>query len=107
MARGNERVKQREKAAKRNAKNAKGGKSGGGGQNKIAQDAANAKKLADKIAKKKALKEAGEYKEKRSGGTKAPAKGKNDKLLVNPHTGKKDAAWTAKQGGAMKRGGKK
>ena len=85
MARGNERDKSREKAAKRTAKNAKAGKSGGGGQNKIQQDAANAQKLQDKIAKKKALKDAGQLKEK-SRGSKAPAKkGGGDNTLVNPH----------------------
>jgi hypothetical protein len=104
MARGNERVQKREKAAKRNAKNAKGSSSGGGGQNKIAQDASNAKKLADKIAKKKALKESGQYKDKTDRGSKF--KGKkvdSNSLLVNPHTGKKDAAWTAKQRGGKKK----
>jgi hypothetical protein len=98
MARGNEREKKREAAAKRNKKNAKGTKSGGGGQNKLKRDADNAQKLADKIAKKKAMKDKGLVTEK-SRGSKAPPKKGGDGILVNPHTGKKDAAWTAKMQG--------
>jgi hypothetical protein len=102
MARGNEREKKREAAAKRNAKNAKGSKSGGGGQNKMKEDASNAQKLADKIAKKKAAKEAGTLKTK-DRGSKAPQKKGGGNVMVNPHTGKKDAAWSAKQSKKGKR----
>ena len=69
----------------------------GGGQNKVKQDAQNAQRLADKIAKKAQLKSEGKLKEKNKG-SKAPQKGSGGAVMVNPHTGKKDAAWTAKHG---------
>ena len=97
MARGNERDKARAKNAKKAAANGKSAGSSGGGQNKVKQDALNAQRLADKIAKKAKLKSEGKLKEKNKG-SKAPQKGSGGAVMVNPHTGKKDAAWTAKHG---------
>ena len=104
MTRGNQREKDRARAQKRAAKNAKGGRSGGG-QKTAAANMNDAAKLAEKIARKKALKEAGKLKQK-GGGTKKPQKS-NVKALVNPHTGKKDAKWTEKHLGGKKNSKKK
>ena len=50
-----------------------------------------------KIAKKKAMKEAGEYNVKTAGGDKGRAPKKEKvKNIVNPHTGKRDPNYTQK-----------
>ena len=58
----------------------------------------DAEALAAKIAAKKAAKEAGEFQEKKGGGDKGRAAPKAPKVenMVNPHTGKRDAAYTQK-----------
>mmetsp|Transcript_12958 Transcript_12958/g.41415 ORF Transcript_12958/g.41415 Transcript_12958/m.41415 type:complete len:97 (+) Transcript_12958:122-412(+) len=91
MARGNKREKDRERAAARAAKGPKEGHSAPkvGGKN---DDAAA---LAAKIAAKQKLKDEGKLKDKSNKGEKYVAK-KKVESVVNPHTGKKDPAYSAK-----------
>eukprot|EP00924_Labyrinthula_sp_SR-Ha-C_P012557 maker-scaffold_10-snap-gene-10.43-mRNA-1 protein AED:0.00 eAED:0.00 QI:126/1/1/1/0/0/2/870/99 len=92
MSRGNQRDKDRERALQRKAKNAK---KKGSTAPKVGGKNADAEALQAKIAAKKAAMEAGEIKKKKNLGNKNPG-GPKTKSLVNPHTGKKDLAYTKK-----------
>ena len=97
MTRGNQRDKDRARAQARAEKHAKGSK--GGDHLKRNEDDKAA--LQAKIAAKKKAKEDGTLTKKgKGGGTKNPYKGmkKTGKVAINPHTGKKDAAWGKKGG---------
>jgi hypothetical protein len=90
MTRGQQREKDRERAAARAAKNKKGGDGKGGAQGQRDRNASDAQKLAEKKAMKEKMKAEGKIKQKKQG-TKNPFAGQKKiatpAQAINPHTG--------------------
>lgn len=102
MTRGAQREKDRARAEARSKKLAPTAKKGA----KREDGKTDAERMAEKKALKEKLKADGKLKERKAGGDKNPFAGqKKTAKAINPHTGKSDPAWAAKQ--AKKGGGKK
>jgi hypothetical protein len=94
MTRGAQREKDRERAAARSKKLAPSAKKGA----KREDGKTDAERMAEKKASKEKLKADGKLKERKAGGEKNPFAGQKKTVkAINPHTGKSDPAWAAKQ----------